>query len=160
MSLTIEASLILKNPLLFSAALIIFNIIGCGTTPNERCQEVDWYEIGRTDGTKGIFKNQRRDIKVQCKDSDVSLAEAFYNNGFDTGMTDSCLPKNGFELGKLSRKVDADNCPPVLRDKFNVAYKIGLKYSEIENDLRVTPTPSKQKELVKLESELNNLSSN
>src|SRR5262245_5768070 len=63
-------------------ALITLFFTACSTAPKP-CQELDWYEIGRQDGSRGISDNNRRTIGVVCPSSDESMAEALYNNGFD-----------------------------------------------------------------------------
>ena len=107
-------------------------INSCASTGNEVCQEVDWYEIGRKDGLKGLNGNGRSPVKVQCSDSDLSLSEAFYNNGFDAGVAQSCSPAYGFELGKTNRPINASVCPPLMREPFQAAYGRGQRYSELE----------------------------
>jgi Protein of unknown function (DUF2799) len=112
-------------------ALVVLFFTACGHSSNT-CQELDWYEIGRQDGTRGANSPTDRKIEVACKASDQSLSEALYNNGFDYGAAEYCTPQNGFELGRLGKRA-ASICPPLLRDEFTKAYLQGKRATEIES---------------------------
>lgn len=107
-------------------------ILGCSHTEKvaQSCQEVDWYEIGRQDGTKGLEVVSRTPVKVTCTDSDQSLAEAIYNNGFDAGVVQFCSPENGFELGKNKREIK-NVCPTMLKSAFQERYNQGQRFAEL-----------------------------
>jgi hypothetical protein len=67
-------------------------LVACASSQAPKsCQELDWYELGRRDGNKAGAERQvasrdsRREVKAVCEESDQSLSEALYNNGFDAG---------------------------------------------------------------------------
>jgi hypothetical protein len=107
---------------LIAATLLL---AACAQQPPEVCQEIDWYELGRQDGTRGFDTNKRREVAVQCESSDPSLSEALYHNGFDSGVSQFCLPENGFQLGQDNRPVQPDICPPMMREEFLQSYTNG-----------------------------------
>lgn len=110
-------------------------LVGCGTTQTaENCQELDWYEIGRTDGLKGITDDNRRTVKSVCIDTDQSLSEAIYNNGFDNGISQFCSFEVGFELGYNDETKSAEQCPPLLKDEFISGMAQGRQVAKLENE--------------------------
>lgn len=111
-------------------ALITLFFTACSSTPKP-CQELDWYEIGRQDGARGMTDNHRRTIGVACPSSDESMAEALYNNGFDAGAAQYCTRENGFELGRMGTNV-SDICPPLLKEYFTKGYAQGRRFSELQ----------------------------
>lgn len=115
------------NSLILISVLTAF-LFGCSSSTKkaQTCQELDWYEIGRQDGTKGLDLTQHKKVRVVCIDSDQSLAEALYYNGFDSGAAQYCSPENGFELGRRGQKIN-DICPPMLKEAFNKKYNQGMR---------------------------------
>jgi Protein of unknown function (DUF2799) len=111
-------------------ALITLFFTACSSTPKP-CQELDWYEIGRQDGSRGLADNSRRTIGVACPASDESMAEALYNNGFDAGASQYCTRANGFELGRTNTIV-ADICPPLLKEFFAKGYAQGKRFNDLQ----------------------------
>ena len=120
---------------LFSFTLGLMIFAACAHAPPERCQELDWYELGRQDGTRGLTSSSRRHVEVLCKDSDQSLSEAFYNNGFDSGIAQFCTTEKGFELGRIGAK-PIDVCPPLQQSEFSRAFERGRRYTQIETEQR------------------------
>lgn len=119
----------------FFYLIVIFGLsVRCSHQDVATCQEPDWYEIGRADGLKGLQHNQSRQIEVLCPSSDQSLAEAFYNNGFDTGIASFCSPKTGFELGKSNQKVNPETCPLLLRTEFIAAHNNGKRFVLLKSE--------------------------
>jgi len=116
--------------------LVVLFFTACAQTAPVACQEVDWYELGRQDGAKGHTGENlkgRRQVTAVCEDSDPSLNEAFYNNGFDAGVAQYCSPQNGFELGHAGLAV-ADICPPLAREDFTQHVEQGRRLAQIENE--------------------------
>ncbi|OFZ19170.1 MAG: hypothetical protein A2Z20_02280 [Bdellovibrionales bacterium RBG_16_40_8] len=97
-----------KNVLFVWLTSLLF--IACAHTTSNRCQELDWYEIGRQDGANGLESLARRQVKTICQNSDQSLSEALYHNGFDAGVAQFCTTKKGFELGRTGAKL-VEVCP-------------------------------------------------
>ena len=110
--------------------LALFAILGCASKPQTSCQELDWFELGRQDGSAA---KERRPIKVVCTDSDESLNEALYNNGFDSTISDHCTHESGYALG-LAGKPIFSYCPPLLEEEYSQAYEQGVKVMELKKE--------------------------
>lgn len=106
-------------------------ISSCSSSDKKHCQEIDWYEIGRADGLKGISNNQRRAVQPICEATDPSLTEALYHNGFDKGVAHFCGFDTGFSLGRASKPI-SPICPPLLQDEFDKGYRQGERFSQLE----------------------------
>ncbi len=117
---------------LVSLVILFFSACSHGPTVATTCQELDWYELGRQDGAKGPkARRNERTVTAHCADSDTSLNEALYHNGFDAGVAHYCTPQNGFELGRSGQPA-ADICPPLTRAEFLAQHKRGVRFSQIE----------------------------
>lgn len=123
-----------KLSLFFLFSLIVLFFTACAHKEQKICQELDWYEIGRQDGASVKENKSRRPIAAVCEDSDQSLSEALYNNGFDSSIATRCTQKNGFALGIANEPPKANLCPPLLHDEFLASYKQGQRYREIQNE--------------------------
>ncbi len=112
--------------------LFAFFAIACGHTdkPAANCQELDWYEIGRRDGSKGLDFAGHKEVKTVCAQSDHSTQEALYNNGFDSGIAQFCSPENAFEIGRSGQKLN-NICPPMLKAAFAKRYEEGRRVEEL-----------------------------
>ena len=126
---------ILSSPIaqLTKLSLALLFLASCAHQPTT-CQELDWYEIGRQDGSNIQNGKGRRTIAPTCEDSDTSLSEALYNNGFDSSIAQYCTPQNGYELGLTKQISKEDLCPPLLRDEFAISYKQGLRANQIKSE--------------------------
>jgi hypothetical protein len=109
-------------------------LFGCAHKPPGNCQELDWYELGRVDGSKGLQNAKPRQVKPICGDTDSSLSEAVYQNGYDASIAEFCSYHAGFELGSQQKAVVAENCPPMLRDEFQRGLDRGHRFSELQKD--------------------------
>ena len=98
------------------------------------CQEVNWYELGRQDSTRGLKKevsfSQRRDICPLAPDSIYAKA---YKNGFDAGLREYCNFKTGYiySLSQMEQEVSA--CPDNLKVEFMKGYEAGSYMKEIQS---------------------------
>lgn len=97
------------------------------------CLEINWYELGRQDSTRGLKRKvsfeQRREI---CPiDSDSIYAKA-YQNGFDAGLREYCNFKTGYiySLSQMEQEVSA--CPKALKKEFIKGYEIGTYMKQIQ----------------------------
>ncbi len=109
---------------------------GCAHAPHtkEACQELDWYEMGRRDGSRGLADNSQRAVKVLCEDTDQSLSEALYQNGFDSGIAQFCTYPVAFEQGRRNQQSSSTTCPLFLRDEFVRGYNNGQKFTALQKN--------------------------
>jgi hypothetical protein len=127
----------LKKTLIFSilAAEIGLSLLGCShasVVAKEGCQELDWYEIGRRDGSRGLATQNQRTVKVVCEDSDPSLNEALYQNGFDSGVAQFCTASIAFEQGRQHQPNAASSCPLFFREEFSKNYERGAQFANLQ----------------------------
>lgn len=141
-----------STPLYLLFSVLLFTILGCTHTEKlaQSCQEIDWYEIGRQNGTKGLELANLKPVRVICKDSDQSLAEALYYNGFDAGVVQYCTPENGFELGRNNREIK-NVCPVMLNAAFQKRYYQGRRFAELTRQ-----SQELNKKMQNLETTINN----
>ena len=137
----------------FSAVVLLF--AACTHTQHTAsggCQELDWYELGRQDGTQGS-QATRRSVAAVCDESDQSLSEALYNNGFDAGVSQYCAPQNGFELGRSGQPIVAGVCPNLQQEEFVQRYEQGQRFTRLEKQ-----SQDIERRIQSLESHLSNKS--
>ncbi len=101
---------------------------------DSNCLEINWYELGRQDSTRGLKRRvsfeQRREV---CPvDSDSIYAKA-YKNGFDAGLMEYCSFKTGYiySLSQMDQEVSA--CPKTLKKEFVKGYEIGSYMKQIQS---------------------------
>ncbi len=116
--------------------LSVLFLFGCAHSniANGPCQELDWYEIGRADGAKGLSTSTLRQIKPVCPATDESLAEALYQNGYDGAISSYCTYRQGFQAGLAGQPVKVDRCPPLLRDDFTHGLTSGQRFAELQKN--------------------------
>lgn len=125
-------------PFCLLVTALTMGTFGCTTTDvASTCQELDWYQIGREDGLKGLSGQGRRPVKSVCADSDQSLSEAIYNNGFDNGIAQFCSFENGYQIGYHKLKsASSDLCPPVAKADFLAGVDQGEQVLKLETEER------------------------
>lgn len=102
----------------------------------ERCESLDYYNMGLVDGTEA----QRRGLKLEswkwdCKSFKIVPKEDDYNKGYDIGIDKYCSCENGFasgiraEIGELKGQYYV--CGQERKNVFFWAHEQGQKF---END--------------------------
>jgi hypothetical protein len=104
----------------------------CASTPTTICQEVDWYEIGRSEGAQGQPARETSTLKPRCEVSDSINLRSLYRNGHYAGLLEYCDPDNAFELGRIGQEFQ-DICPVSVREDFLYYYKKGRRSAELES---------------------------
>jgi hypothetical protein len=108
------------------------------------CENFDWYETGRTDGSSGLPASTFRDRQSRCSCSrstdgpnscreQSSLNELLYMNGREAGLVLYCTPTMAFEMGKVAQPYEGV-CPDHLDARFKSAYTIGQRVRSLEGD--------------------------
>ena len=117
----------------FSLILLFYSLSAC-THLDDSCLDVNWYELGRQDSTRGLKKEtslaQRR--RVCSLPADSIYAKA-YKNGFDAGLKEYCSFKTGYiySLSQMDQEVSA--CPENLKMEFVKGYEIGSYMKQIQS---------------------------
>ena len=118
---------------LFIFLLFFFLFPACSHLDNN-CLEVNWYELGRQDSTRGLKRKvsfeQRREI---CPIDSNSIYAKAYKNGFDAGLREYCSFKTGYiySLSQMEQEVSA--CPKSLKKEFIKGYEVGSYMKQIQS---------------------------
>ena len=138
--------------LFVSFFLIFFLFLSACNHLNKSCLEINWYEVGRQDSTRGLeWKNTFSERKRICAlKKDSSQAKA-YKNGFDSGLREYCRFKTGYIYGLSKSKEQPKVCPEPLRKSFVNGYKAGVYMTEIQ-----TLQSKLQKQINNLEEKIKN----
>ena len=118
---------------LFSMLLCLGVLSSCQSL-DRSCLEVNWYELGRQDSTRGLKRSlsfeQRREV---CPITPDSIYAKAYKNGFDGGLREYCSFKTGYiySLSQMAQEVSA--CPKALKKEFIKGYEVGSYMKEIQS---------------------------
>ena len=96
-----------------------------------KCQEADWYELGRRDGANGEKPKSLEGVKAICADSQQVSLYDLYNNGYFSGLTEFCSLETAFELGRTGQNL-AQICPADVQVNFKKRYSQGRQYHRLE----------------------------
>ena len=117
-------------------AVVIFSLfVACETLgPQEElppCAEMDWYELGRSDGVRGQSNLQWQGRVANCSAFDDDLHRS-YLNGWYSGVDEFCSPEHGYIFGRSGHAYFAV-CPRDKEPPFLAAYQKGIKVFLFEN---------------------------
>lgn len=108
---------------------------GCASKPIEAekatCEQADWYELGRSDGSQGSPTNRLTQHQKDCAKSLNPEWETVYTNGRNAGLVEYCDPKNAFELGRMGVAYYYV-CPSTVEPLFLAGYRKGQQARELE----------------------------
>ena len=97
------------------------------------CLEINWYELGRQDSTRGLTQSasfaERQEI---CPIKSNSIQAKAYKNGFSAGLINYCNFKTGYiySLSQMDKEVSA--CPEDLKMEFLKGYEIGAYMKKVQ----------------------------
>ena len=97
------------------------------------CLEINWYELGRQDSTRGLTQSvsfaERQKV---CAIKSNSIQAKAYKNGFSAGLISYCNFKTGYiySLSQMEKEVSA--CPEDLKMEFVKGYEIGSYMKQIQ----------------------------
>lgn len=133
-----------SKPMKFTLILMLaLTAAGCGSTPQllsaTPCEGLDWFEIGRRDGTVGRPITRLSDHIRDCAKGIPPDAD-MYINGRNVGLLDYCTAQSGLEFGKAGMPYELV-CPEHLEPNFLPNYKIGRK-QYLEEEKSRTKTAS------------------
>ena len=114
--------------------LLSFLVFMSCTHIDTKCYEINWYELGRQDSTKGLTKEKSFSKRQKmCPISSDSIYFKAYENGFLFGLTTYCDFKTGYiySLSQMNKEVSA--CPEDLKIKYLKGYEIGSYMKEIQS---------------------------
>lgn len=96
------------------------------------CLELDWFELGRSDGAQGLESLTWQKREVACKEFSESHHQS-YVNGWYAGVDEFCSSSHGFAFGKTGSEY-YNVCPTSKEETFIRAYQKGLKVFNFEEE--------------------------
>lgn len=132
----------------------LWGLAGCvpAIRPAPICPKIDWFEVGRRDGTEGRQADQASAGSRQCpsparevasakpgdaKASDVvgdpASDSAAYLNGWNAGLTEYCTVAAGLEAGRTMQSY-RNVCPEHLEKAFLQGYRAGQRIQSLESE--------------------------
>lgn len=124
----------LRLTLLFASALFFaFNSVSCASKNVDvaTCEQADWYELGRRDGSQGTPTDRLTQHQKDCAKSFNPDWETVYTNGRNAGLVEYCEPKNAYELGRMGVAYHYV-CPSTVEPPFLLSYRKGQDARELE----------------------------
>ncbi|MCY4321857.1 MAG: DUF2799 domain-containing protein [Bdellovibrionaceae bacterium] len=118
-------------------SLFYFIFILCFTSAcnhlDQSCLEINWYELGRQDSTRGLNQSdsfaERQKI---CSIEPDSIQAKAYDNGFSAGLISYCNFKTGYIYSLSQMKKEVSTCPEELKMEFVKGYEIGTYMKKIQ----------------------------
>lgn len=137
-------------------------LVGCQTIDlseeKEPCAERDWFELGRSDGTKGVPNLNWQERAKACKGFAETHHQS-YINGWYAGVDDFCSPNHAYLFGRTGLTY-YNVCPASKEREFTNAYQKGLQVflyeknnQRLNEEIRQLETSSdKETQLNKIEN--------
>lgn len=99
------------------------------------CDQKDWYELGRSDGSTGAPAEKLANYKNKCDADFKADWETMYMNGRNAGLVEFCESENGYELGRAGSTYFYV-CPSTMETAFLDGYRRGQKARELELEIQ------------------------
>jgi len=106
----------------------------CATMDKSECRQADWQMIGIEDGAKGHPVSYIGNHRKACAEFGVQPDLARYQLGHQTGLTQFCTARNGFNQGRAGRKYN-EVCPAGLREQFVRGYNTGRELELLNSEI-------------------------
>ena len=118
---------------LFYFTFILCFAVACSHLDNS-CLEVNWYELGRQDSSRGLTQSASFSERQKvCPIKSNSIQAKAYRNGFSAGLISYCSFKTGYiySLSQMGQEISA--CPEDLKMEFIKGYEIGAHMKTIQS---------------------------
>lgn len=109
-------------------------LAGCQTSTKSQCYEVDWYEIGRSQGAQGKDLAAPDEKVAGCPLTKNPSLQDMYFNGYNAGLAYYCQAANAFEMGRSGQEFKLKSCPQEMKERFTKALTRGRKALELERN--------------------------
>lgn len=124
---------------LFGLACVTIAMIGCTTLPlatapqQPNCANLDWFEIGRVDGSLGTQTARSKEYESRCEHTAHPFDSDLYTNGRNAGLVEYCTATSGFEAGRNNATYEKV-CPDHLEKAFLENYELGARVRNLESE--------------------------
>lgn len=135
----------LISPPKIATVLAALTVTGCATLDKKDCQQGNWGDIGRTDGSRGYIATERLSAHTEaCAKHGVKINYEQYLLGHKDGLALFCTTENGYSSGSdfvtksYSRDSYNDVCPTESKLAFLEGYIKALKFNldVVDSELR------------------------
>jgi hypothetical protein len=110
----------------------VLNACASGKTERASCDQRDWFELGRNDGSRGSTNDQLNKYREDCGGAKSRPDwDRMYANGRNAGLVEYCSSANALELGKSGIPY-MFVCPPTMESEFLAGYRKGQRARELE----------------------------
>ena len=89
------------------------------------CSQLDWFELGRSDGVQGLDSQGYKSKQSNC-DGFTKANHESYVNGWYAGVDEFCSPAHGFAFGRSGYKY-LNVCPTSKEEAFLQYYRKGMR---------------------------------
>lgn len=114
---------------------LLAGLCGCQSSPKAAsCSQIDWFELGRRDGTMGQ-PEQLDEQRRGCGKHFDGLSENLYRNGYNKGLAEYCSPTNGYDLGRNGVRPTLV-CPAPTDVEFMAAVERGARARGLDETIR------------------------
>lgn len=115
------------NRWIFGAlAAALLGLSGCASLSENQCLANDWQTVGYRDGLQGRQSSHLLNHHDACLKHGVVPERDAYMLGWHKGVSQYCLPENGFAAGERGAAY-GNVCPEHLQASFFDAYQQGRK---------------------------------
>ena len=119
---------------LFGMISAICLVAGCATLNEAECRNVDWSDLGFSDGVRGFNQNRIEQHQRACARHDLPVNPRAYLAGWTKGIPRFCTMQNGYEHGRAGKRY-ANSCPAALAGPFEAAYRPAKRLADAEEDV-------------------------
>ncbi len=102
------------------------------SSPKFACTQLDWFELGRSDGLQGVDSMAYQEKQKSCQGFSETQHE-MYVNGWYSGVNEFCTSTQGFAFGR-SGQTYLDICPATKETSFLSGYEKGKRVFLYEKD--------------------------
>ena len=105
---------------------VLLGLSGCASLSESQCLANDWQTVGYRDGLQGKQSSHLLNHHDACLKHGVVPNRDTYMLGWHKGVSQYCLPENGFAAGERGASY-GNVCPEHLQASFFDAYQQGRK---------------------------------
>lgn len=120
--------------MVFTIIFTVLTFIGCASRPLVSCSSLDWFELGRRDGSSGLTPAAFQEHAHNCSGEISQKAKVSYNHGRNTGLVSYCSTDNGWSVGR-SGSTYHRVCPQNFEGSFLKGFKKGQRVFYIEKEI-------------------------
>lgn len=138
-----KRAMILKQVKVIVLVIMLAGVMsGCATLNENECVTADWYQIGFSDGVKGVPESYLEKHRKACSKHGVRTDMSEWLTGRQEGLRRYCTPEKGYEEGLVNKKYHGV-CTGRTGREFEQAYQRGNELyqqrqlvAQLESDLK------------------------